>query len=1245
MFFNAFKNLFASKTTNKLSKKGISRRLELLGLEERITPSNSPIIVDTDLDLVDPTDNLTSLREAIDTANSTAGNDTIDFNFVGGIPFPYIITLGSALPNILDATATITGGTVGTLTINGLGSSDLTISGNNGVSSRDFNIFNIDTGGDLTISGVTVSGAQTSGNGGAFNNAGTLTVSNSSISGNTTSGSGGGIFNNGTFTLTSSTLYNNSAQNGGGITNIGTLTVTNSTLSTNNAASGFGGGILNTSIGTLTVSNSTFSDNTSFNGGGILNTGSGTGTVTNSTFSGNSAANNGGGIFNDSTLTVTNSTLSGNSATSGGGIFNDNAGVINIANTIITNSTGTVNVYDGSGTVNLITGSTAANNLVSQGTFSWATTKTSAEINLGPLQNNGGPTFTIALGSNSAALGNGSATISNAPPVSGTDQRGFSRINSDIGAYAVSNVIKVTTTADTVDPSDNLTSLREAIDIANNSPGNDIINFNFSSGSSPYTITLDSELPSILDAAVNLSGSASGTTRGNLTITGLGLSALTISGDNGDNTRDFRIFNIDTGGNLSVSGVTVSGAQSVSDGGGFYVNAGTLNISDSLITGNSAAAFGGGIASYLTATINISNSTISNNSVPFGGGGGIFSYGGTLTISSSTISGNTAGRGAGIQNALATLNISNSTISGNIVVNGGKGGGIANYGPMTISNSTISGNTARIGGAIYNDGITTVSNSTLSGNTASYSGGAIYNGGTITVSNSTIDSNSAVYGGGILNSDNSTLTITNSTIFGNSATTSNGAGGAILSGKSTLNVSSSTISGNSAAFTGGIYFSSSKGTFNLANTIIADNTGGDFSGGPSPTTSTNNLITSGSLTGATTVTSQQLNLGPLQNNGGPTQTLALLTGSVAIGTGSATISNAPPIYGLDQRSYVRSSTAPSIGAYEFNGIAPSPENNFSFDPITGAITTYTGPGGAVIIPSTIGGVPVLAIGANAFANNTNVTSVVIPYSVTSIGQAAFDSCTNLVSVTLPQNLTSFGNSAFAFCTSLTSITIPSGVTTLPAFLFDTCSQLAYVSIPSSVASINNAAFRNCFALNSLYFYGNAPTIADNTVFTDVPGTIYYLQGATGWTDPFSANNIPTVAVSTPTVTQNTGGLATNATTLTITGTNFVSTPSLNTVTFNNGAVGNVTSATATQLIVNLTTPPTTIGSLTAVVTSFGGTSGSAVQVANIVAAPTVTSISPTSGSVAGGTSITITGTGFTGATLSPSVALLLPILL
>ncbi|NBY00394.1 MAG: hypothetical protein EBQ87_00180, partial [Planctomycetes bacterium] len=643
--FSFLSKLFTRKNNNfKAKQNAYFKRLELLGLEERITPS---ITVTTTADTGPG-----SLRQAIIDANTTPGDDSIDFNLTGTAP--YTITLSSTLPVILDANDPVTGGgTVGTLTITGLGATNLTISGsdpaNPNNANRDFRIFDINTGGDLSISGVTISGAQLkSGDGGVFYNSGSLNIYNSVITGNSavnSSGSGGGgaiynkgslyfyyvnlnsntsnlnggaVFNSSSGTLNvnnsiisnnspgldggaifnsgilnvyrGSNLYNNSAtyggaifnsfsgtlnvngstisgntanNNGGAIANYGTLNVNDSTLSGNDATTGSGGGIYSSIISsskTFTISNSSISGNTSgSSGGGIFNynSGSNTTTITNSSISGNSASGangggiynsrgvlaiinstlsgntglyggaiynidrltvsnstifgnghstttpdtaKGGGIYNAGTATVFNSTISANSATSkGGGIYNQttcnltiinstiannsatntgdgiyNAGTIDIANTIIANSNGTVNVYDdnGSGTIAPITGSTAANNLVTQqgGISGWATYKTYADIDLGPLQNNGGPpsstdgiaTYTIALGSNSAAIGTGSATISNAPPVSGTDQRGFSRITNDIGAYAVSNVIKVTTTADTVDPADNLTSLREA---------------------------------------------------------------------------------------------------------------------------------------------------------------------------------------------------------------------------------------------------------------------------------------------------------------------------------------------------------------------------------------------------------------------------------------------------------------------------------------------------------------------------------------------------------------------------------------------------------------------------------------------------------------------------------------------------------------------------------------------------------------------------------------------------------------
>ncbi|MFM7097788.1 MAG: hypothetical protein ACKO16_10295, partial [Gemmataceae bacterium] len=217
----------------KFARSNFYERLNLVGLEERITPAN--FVVSSLAD-----SGAGSLRQAIIDANTTAGNDQISFNF-STVSSSYTIMLNSVLPTIVSTSTPITGGgTAGTVTINGLGASSLIISGsdptNPNNSNRNFNIFHIASGGNLSISGVTVSGAQTLqtqttfGFGGAFNNSGTLTVTNSTISGNSAN-YGGGIFNTGTLTVTNSEISNNSANYGGGIRNNGTLTVTNSTIS------------------------------------------------------------------------------------------------------------------------------------------------------------------------------------------------------------------------------------------------------------------------------------------------------------------------------------------------------------------------------------------------------------------------------------------------------------------------------------------------------------------------------------------------------------------------------------------------------------------------------------------------------------------------------------------------------------------------------------------------------------------------------------------------------------------------------------------------------------------------------------------------------------------------------------------------------------------------------------------------------------------------------------------------------
>jgi len=396
---NAFKKLFTSKT---LLKKGIHRKLELLGLEERVVPANFTVINNSD-------SGAGSLRQAIIDANATAGNDIINFSITGTITLDSQNNINASLPTILSANATASGGggTVGTLTINGLGASSLTIDANQG----NFSIFSINAGGKLTVSGVTVTGANLSGSGGAFNNSGSLNIYSSTISGNTATGDAGGILNHGS----------------------ATLNIFNSTIS-GNISSSYGGGIFNSTGGTLTVSNSTFDNNTGRYGGGINNRG--TITISNSTLSGNTATAYGGGINNYDTLSVTNCTFSGNSSQAGGGLQNN--GNLDIANTIIANSPSGGD-YFGGGTIG-----TNLNNLVEDGTLNDTTGNSSGSGDisgdplLSSLANNGGPTFTMALGAASPAIAAGDATVSNAAPIFGLDQRGYLRSTttpSSIGAF------------------------------------------------------------------------------------------------------------------------------------------------------------------------------------------------------------------------------------------------------------------------------------------------------------------------------------------------------------------------------------------------------------------------------------------------------------------------------------------------------------------------------------------------------------------------------------------------------------------------------------------------------------------------------------------------------------------------------------------------------------------------------------------------------------------------------------------
>jgi len=116
------------------------------------------------------------------------------------------------------------------------------------------------------------------------------------------------------------------------------------------------------------------------------------------------------------------------------------------------------------------------------------------------------------------------------------------------------------------------------------------------------------------------------------------------------------------------------------------------------------------------------------------------------------------------------------------------------------------------------------------------------------------------------------------------------------------------------------------------------------------------------------------------------------------------------------------------------------------------ITGYYGPGGNVIIPASIDGKPVTAIDYHYGSSGEtfwekNLTSVIIPNSVTIIGDGSFG-LNQLTSVTIPDGVTYIGHDAFGW-NQLTSVTIPDGVTYIGdnAFCWN---QLTSVTIPDNV---------------------------------------------------------------------------------------------------------------------------------------------------------------------------------------------------
>lgn len=322
------------------------------------------------------------------------------------------------------------------------------------VSNGSTRIFNIT---DVTISGLIIRHGYVAGQSARFQ----------------IEAGGGGILNSGSLTPNEVVVTNNWASTGGGgikNTGDGTLNIINSVVTNNSVhSSGDGGGIASGAGSTLIITNSAVSRHTARNGGGIFTEAGSTLIITTSAVTGNTAQD-GGGIYAIGTIDLTNSTISSNTARKlaqtdgvGGGIWVSGSHPVNVTNStishnhalfgggiasarLINSSAGLINSDDLNLTNTIVANPSGGgchgsfislgHSLDSDGSCTFQATGDISDVNpaLGPLQDNGGPTFTHALLPGSPAIDHIPAENCDVA----TDQRGVVRpqgTRCDIGAY------------------------------------------------------------------------------------------------------------------------------------------------------------------------------------------------------------------------------------------------------------------------------------------------------------------------------------------------------------------------------------------------------------------------------------------------------------------------------------------------------------------------------------------------------------------------------------------------------------------------------------------------------------------------------------------------------------------------------------------------------------------------------------------------------------------------------------------
>ena len=241
--------------------------------------------------------------------------------------------------------------------------------------------------------------------------------------------------------------------------------------------------------------------------------------------------------------------------------------------------------------------------------------------------------------------------------------------------------------------------------------------------------------------------------------------------------------------------------------------------------------------------------------------------------------------------------------------------------------------------------------------------------------------------------------------------------------------------------------------------------------------------------------------------------MALLLTCVGCGSGQAT--EQPSAEAVETSEPAIAPTPSSSPIPEPELAAPDSDvNHFSYEIVENhvEVTGYTGEADEIEIPSMIEGKPVTVVKTDiemndsdtAFNNlgfHSNISSILLPDSLTEIGAFTFHNCENLKSINVPDGVKKIETSAFSGCDALVNISLPNSLTEIGGGAFLGCDNLETVVIPEGVTTIGDRAFSSCYSLTSITIPASVKEIGSSLCFFLFPSSltdVFYNGTAEQW---------------------------------------------------------------------------------------------------------------------------------------------------